>query len=70
MQPVCVISGKSFLVLYSICLNSFLVHFKNGPEYHTRGTTEVFILLMRFHLCNLVMSIIIIIGKENNHGIL
>ena len=27
----------SFLVLWSICLCSSLVHFKNGPEYLTRG---------------------------------
>ena len=33
----------SFLVLWSICLSSFLVHFKNGLEYLTRG--------IRFLLC-------------------
>ena len=37
----------SFLVLWSICLSSSLVHFKNGPEYLTRGTTQVFIPLIR-----------------------
>ena len=38
----------SFLVLWSICLSSSLVHFRNGREYLTRGTAEVFIPLMRF----------------------
>ena len=27
----------SFLVLWSICLNSLLVHFRKGPEYRTGG---------------------------------
>ena len=27
----------SFLVLWSLCLSSYLVHFKNGPEYLTRS---------------------------------
>ena len=27
----------SFMVLWSVCLSSSLVHFKNGPEYLTRG---------------------------------
>ena len=40
----------SFLVLWSICLSSYLVHYKNGPEYLTRGTTQVFIPLIRFLL--------------------
>ena len=38
----------SFLVLWSICLSSSLVYFKNGPEYLTRGTAQVFIPLTRF----------------------
>ena len=33
----------SFLVLWSICLSSSLVHFKNCPEYLTTGTTKIFI---------------------------
>ena len=56
----------NFLVLRSICLTSSLVHFKNGPEYLTRGTAQVlllpslvsrgFLVLLRFsylffHLC-------------------
>ena len=32
---------NEFLDLWSICLSSFLIHFKNGPEYLTRGTSEV-----------------------------
>ena len=31
----------SFLVLWPICLNSILVHVKNGPEYLTRGKAQV-----------------------------
>ena len=38
----------SFLVLWSICLSSFLVHFKKGPKYLTRGTAQVFIPFIRF----------------------
>ena len=40
----------SFLLLWSICWSSSLVHFKNGPGYITRGTAQVFILLMRYSL--------------------
>ena len=37
-----------FLVLRSICLSSSLVLFKNGPEYLTRRTAQVFIPLRKF----------------------
>ena len=40
----------NFLVLWSICLSSYLVHFKNGAEYLTRATAQVFISLVRFLL--------------------
>ena len=40
---LCIIN---FLAFWSICLNSFLVHFKNGPEYLTSGTALVFILVV------------------------
>ena len=30
------------------CLSSLLVHFKNGPEYLTKGTAQVFVPLTRF----------------------
>ena len=51
----------SFLVTWSICLSSSLVHFKNGPEYLTRGTVQVFIPLISFLLYILVSSSFIII---------
>ena len=46
----------SFLVLWSICLSSCLVHLRKGPEYLTRGTAQVFIPLMRFLLESFVSS--------------
>ena len=46
----------SFLGLWSICWSSSLAHFKNGPEYLTRGTAQVFISLMRFLLYSLILS--------------
>ena len=36
----------NFLALWSIYLSSLHVHFKNDSEYLTRGTTQVFILLI------------------------
>ena len=47
----------SLLVLWSICLSSSLVHFKNGPEYLTRSSAKVFISLIRFLLYILISSI-------------
>ena len=38
----------SFLVLWSICLSSSLVHLRKGPEYLTRSTAQAFIPLIRF----------------------
>ena len=38
----------SFLILWSICLIYFLVHFKDSPKYLTRGTAQAFISLMGF----------------------
>ena len=38
----------SCLVLWSICLSSSPVHFKNGLKYLTRETAQVFVPLMRF----------------------
>ena len=38
----------SFLVLWSICLSSSLVHLRKGPEYLTKGTAQVLIPLIRF----------------------
>ena len=44
----------NFLVLWSICFRPSLVHFKNGPEYITRKTAQVFIHLIRFLLNSFV----------------
>ena len=38
----------SFLVLWSICLSSSLVHLRKHPEYLTSVTAQVFISLIRF----------------------
>ena len=46
----------SFLVLWSICLSSSLVHLKKSPEYLTRDTAQVFIPLIRFLLESFVSS--------------
>ena len=46
----------SFLVLWSICLSSSLVHLRKGPEYLTRGTAQVLIPLIRFLLLSFVSS--------------
>ena len=45
-----------FLDLWSICWSSFLVYFKNDPEYLTRETAQVFIPLRRLLLCSLVSN--------------
>ena len=51
----------SFLVLWSICISSSLVHFTKGPEYLTRGTVQVFIPLIRFLLDSFVSSGILVL---------
>ena len=43
-----------FLIYWSISLSSSLVPFKNGSEYLSSGTVQVFMLLMRFLLYSLV----------------
>ena len=45
-----------FLVFLSICTSSFLVHFKNGPDYFTSGKAMVFIPFIRFPWYCLVSS--------------
>ena len=45
-KALCIV--MSFLVFWFICWSSSLAHFKNGPVYITRGTTHVFIPLIRF----------------------
>ena len=51
-KALCIVIN--FLVLWSFCLSSSLVRFKNDPEYITRGTAQVSIPLMWFLLRNLV----------------
>ena len=46
----------SFLVPWSICLSSSLVHLRKGPEYLTRSTAQVFIPLIRFLQLSFVLS--------------
>ena len=46
----------SFLVLWSICSTSSLVLFKNGHEYLTRRTAQVFIPLIRFLQNSFILS--------------
>ena len=46
----------SFLVLWSIFLGSSPFHFKNGPKYLRRVTSQVFIPLKRFLLKSFVTS--------------
>ena len=46
-----------FVVLWSICLSSSLVHFKNVPEYLSRGARKCLSLLMRFLLQSLVSKV-------------
>ena len=50
-----------FLVLWSICLSSFLVHFKNGAGYLTRSTAQVLISFIRFLLFTLVSSNLLVL---------
>ena len=51
----------SFLVLWSICLISSLVHWRKGPKYLTRGTAQVFIPLIRFHPGSFVSIILLVL---------
>ena len=44
-KALCIV--MNVLVRWRICLNFSLVHFKNDPEYLTKGTAQVFISLMR-----------------------
>ena len=51
-KALCIVIN--FIVLKSICHNTSLVYFNNGPEYITRITAQVFIPLIRFLLLSLV----------------
>ena len=53
-NALCMVIG--FLVLWSICLSSSLVHFQKDPEYLTRGTALVFIPLISFRFVSFVSS--------------
>ena len=53
-KALCIVT--SFLVLWFIWWSSFLVLFKNGPEYLTWEIVLVFIYLLIFLLCCLVSS--------------
>ena len=53
----------SFLVLLSISLCSYLVHFKNCPEYLTKGTVQVSIPFIGFLLFSWVSrSFLVLLG--------
>ena len=43
----------NFLVFWSICIDSFFAHFKNGTKYLTMRTAQKFIPLMRFFAAEL-----------------
>ena len=46
----------NFFLLWSICLNSSLVHSMNGPKYLMMETAQVFTTLIRFLLCSFISS--------------
>ena len=52
-----------FLVLWSICWSSSLVHFKNRSEYLMRKTAPAFIPLIRFLLYSLVLSNFLVLQR-------
>ena len=54
--------ARSLVFLFSgHFLNSSLVHFKNGPEYLTRGTAQVFIPLIRILQYSFVSSCFLVL---------
>ena len=53
----------TFFVLWSVCWRSSLVYFKNGPEYLSRGTAQVFIPSIRFLLYYFVSSRFLVLLK-------
>ena len=53
-KALCIVIN--FLVLWSICLSSSIVYFKNGPENLTRSTAQAFLPLMKFLLGFLKIS--------------
>ena len=59
-KALCIV--MSFHVLWSIC-GSCLFNLKNGPEYLTKGTVQLFIPFIRFLLYSLVSSSFLILLK-------
>ena len=57
------ISSIVFLFSSPFVKALFLVHFKNGPEYFTKGTIQVFISLTRFLQYHLVSSSFLVLQK-------
>ena len=55
----CIVIG--FLVLWYIFFSSSLVNYKTCPEYLTRNTAQVFIILIRFPLDSLVSSCFLVL---------
>ena len=58
-KDLCIV--MNFLVLFSI--SSSLLHFRNGLCFISRKKARVFILLIRFILCNLVSSSFLILPR-------
>ena len=48
----------NFLVLWFICLSSYLLYFKNGSEHFTSVSAQVIISLIRILLQSLASSIV------------
>ena len=55
----CLLIILNLLVLWSICLSSSFVHFRKGLEYLTMKTVQVFILLFRFCIFFLLLSLLL-----------
>ena len=56
----------NFLVLWTICLSSSLVYFKNGTKYLTRVTAKIVVPRMRFLLYILVSVDFLVIPKNSS----
>ena len=61
MHTVCLrhlwdIQPYALLLVFLFIWSYSLVHFKNGSEYLTRWTAQVFIPLIRFRLCSFVLN--------------
>ena len=56
-----------FLNLWTICLSSKPIHFKNGPQWLTRRNDQVCIPLMRFLLQSFVLRSFLVLPKYSLH---